>query len=123
MVNDNIPPEQSGAPTGAGGNPGELPGDAPPEVAAALEAAAAIWQGKGYRVRYRDAFLIQLIGRGRVGWRSAPFLALAAAALIASAAALAIAFQRRPWHVITLVAGPDRRILTHHLSAPHPPAP
>lgn len=131
MVNDNMPPEQARAPSDTAEHsdahpdqqPDESPDNAPPDDTAALDAAAATWQRKGYRIRYRDPFLIQLIRRDRLGWRSAPFLALALATMIACVAALVVALQRRPWHVVTLVTGPDRRVLTHHLHAPHPPAP
>lgn len=101
----------------------ELPGTPPAEATAALESAATIWQRKGYHIRYRDAFLVQLIRRDRPGWRSGPFLALSIATLIAAVAAFVVAWQRRPWHVVTLVLGPDRRILTHHHRSPQPPEP
>lgn len=103
--------------------PDEPDDSAAPQDTAALDAAATRWQRKGYRVRYRDPFLVQLIRRDQPGWRSAPFLALAIATLIAAVASFVVALQRRPWHVITLVIGPDRRVLTHHHRSPHPPEP
>ncbi|MGH2517535.1 MAG: hypothetical protein ACRDHP_17940 [Ktedonobacterales bacterium] len=99
------------------------PDDAPPEGTAALRAAAATWMRRGYRERYRDAFLIQLLRRRGLGWRSAPYVALAVASLGLAAAAWIAALRRRPWHVITLTIGPDSRILTHSHTAPRPPAP
>lgn len=131
MLNSNAMPDDVGMPsdTARALDTGDITDDqdAPPgselEDANALAAVAAIWQRRGYQIRYRDPFLIQLIRRDRLGWRSGPFLALAIATLIASVAAFVVAIQRRPWHVVTLVIGPDRRVLTHHHHAPHPPAP
>ena len=94
-----------------------------PEGSARLRAATATWRRRGYRVRYRDAFLIQLLRRRRTGLHSAPYVALTVAALALAVAAWIAALRRRPWHVITLTIGPDNRILTHsHVSA-RPPAP
>ena len=131
MLNSNAMPDDLGMPSnlaGAGNTADDdATDDAPPEResedASALAAVAAAWQRRGYQIRYSDPFLIQLIRRDRLGWRSGPFLALAIATLIASVAAFIVALQRRPWHVVTLVIGPDRRVLTHHHHAPHPPAP
>lgn len=81
------------------------------------------WMRRGYRVRYRDTYLIQLIRRRRPGLRSSPYLALALAALGLAVAAWIAARRRRPWHVVTLVAGPDGRVLTHHHTSPQPPEP
>lgn len=97
--------------------------DRPPEGSSALRAAAAAWRRRGYRARYRDAFLIQLVRRGRVGRRSTPYVALTLASLALALAAWIAALRRRPWHVVTLTIGPDNRILTHHHTAPRPPAP
>lgn len=127
MLNDDAAPDDAGMPSSTTDTDtdtddlGESPERASPEDTAALEAAAAAWQRRGYQIRYRDLFLTQLIRRDRLGWRSGPFLALAIATLIASVAAFVVALQRRPWHIVTLVIGPDRRILTHHHHAPHPP--
>lgn len=132
MLNDNAMPEDIGTPSGLADDPDnqddlcdedESEGRVAASEADALAAVAATWQRRGFRMRYRDPFLIQLIRRDRLGWRSGPFLALALATLVASAAAFAVALQRRPWHVVTLVTGPDGRVLTHHHHAPHPPAP
>lgn len=101
----------------------EEPDDMPPESSANLQAAAATWKRRGYRVRYRDAFLIQLLRRRRPGLRSAPYIALTFAALGLAVAAWLAALRRRPWHVVTLTTGPDGRILTHSHTAARPPAP
>lgn len=98
--------------------------DPPPSTSGAiLRAATAAWRRRGYRVRYRDAFLIQLQRRGRPGLRSAPYITLAFAALALAAAAWIAAMRRRPWHIVSLALGPDDRILTHTHTAPRPPAP
>jgi hypothetical protein len=99
------------------------PDNAPPEESAALRAAADAWKRRGYHVRYRDAFLVQLLRRRGIGLRSAPYVALAFAAVGLAVAAWIAALRRRPWHIVTLVLGPDNRILTHHHTAPRPPAP
>lgn len=99
------------------------PDDTPPEGSTTLRAAAAMWVRRGYRVRYRDAFLIQLLRRRRPGLRSAPYVALTFAALALAVAAWIAALRRRPWHVVTLAIGPDSRILTHSQTTPRPPAP
>ena len=101
----------------------EEPEPTPPEGGATLRAAAATWRRRGYRMRYRDAFLIQLLRRRRPGLRSAPYVALTVAALGLALAAWIAALRRRPWHVVTLALGPDGRILTHTHTAPRPPAP
>lgn len=92
----------------------------PPEF---LSQAALDWVRRGYRVRYSDAYLIQLMRRGRPGRQSLPFIVLALLGFVGAAAALAIALSRRPWHVVTLARGPDERVLTHGQWAPHPPEP
>jgi hypothetical protein len=74
-------------------------------------------------VRYRDAFLIQLLRRRGPGLRSAPYVALTFAALALAVAAWIAALRRRPWHVVTLAMGPDSRILTHSQTTPRPPVP
>lgn len=99
------------------------PDDMPPEGSATLRAAADVWIRRGYRVRYRDAFLIQLLRRRRPGLRSAPYVALAFAAVGLAIAAWIAALRRRPWHIVTLVLGPENRILTHRHTGPRPPAP
>lgn len=99
------------------------PSSEPAAGPVALERAAAGWTRRGYRVTYRDAYLIQLLRRDRPGRRSLPFLGLALLALAGAGAALVVGLRRRPWHVVTLVIGPEQRILTHQQRAPHPPAP
>ena len=92
----------------------------PPEL---LSRAASEWVRQGYRVRYSDAYLIQLIRRSRLGRESLPFLVLALLGFAGAAAALAIALARRPWHVVTLAQGPNERVLTHQQRSAHPPEP
>ncbi len=92
--------------------------NAPPE---SLRRAAEYWERHGYRVRYGDAYLIQLIRRGWPGRESLPFLVLALLGLAGAVAALVIAISRRPWHVVTLAQGPGDRVLTHQQRALHPP--
>lgn len=99
------------------------PDHRPSESSATLRAASATWMRRGYRVRYRDAFLIQLVRRGRPGPRSAPYIALSLAALALAVASWIAALRRRPWQVVTLALGPDDRILTHTQTSPRPPAP
>lgn len=127
MPYDNAMPDdvEPGTTTDAGAmdDNDELPAPPTAEDTAALEAAVTAWQRRGYHIRYRDTFLIQLVRRDRPGWSSGPYLALFIATLIAAVAALVVALQRRPWHVVTLVIGPDRRILTHQQRSPHPPEP
>lgn len=108
--------------TGEGNWGNGVPGDEleaqPP---AFLSRAATGWVRQGYRVRYSDAFLIQLIRRGRPGREALPFIALGLLGFIGAAAALAVALSRRPWHVVTLAIGPDERVLTHQQRAMRPP--
>ncbi|HLZ21254.1 MAG TPA: hypothetical protein VKQ30_03940 [Ktedonobacterales bacterium] len=119
MVHDDAMPQNS--PPNALESDG--PDDMPPDGNAALQTAAAMWIRRGYQVRYRDAFLIQLLRRRGPGLRSAPYVALAFAALALAGAAWIVALRHRPWHIVTLVIGPDKRILTHSHRSPHPPAP
>lgn len=88
-----------------------------------LRSVAMTWMRRGYRVGYRDAFLIQLRRQGRPGWRSASFVALALAAQGVAVVAWFAALRCRPWHIVTLVIGPENKILTHHQRAPRLPAP
>lgn len=99
------------------------PPDSPTEGQPPLQTATAAWIRRGYRVRYRDTYLIQLIRRRRLGLRSSPYMILALAALGLALAAWIAALRRRPWHVVTVVRGPNGRILTHHHTAPQPPEP
>jgi hypothetical protein len=95
----------------------------PPPPERDLEAAASGWLGRGYIVRYRDPYLLQLMRRERPSWRDALLLAAAAAAAGAAVSLGLRAYRRRLWHVVTLVVRPDGRILTHQIRAPRPPAP
>lgn len=101
-------------------NPSDKQDALPPEV---LSRAALNWVRRGYRVRYSDAYLIQLIRRGRLGRESVLLLVVALLGFAGAAAALAIALARRPWHVVTLALGPDERVLTHEQQSMHPPEP
>lgn len=102
------------------GNPNDEQDALPPEV---LSRAALTWVRRGYRVRYSDAYLIQVIRRGGLGRESVLLLVLALLGFAGAAAALAIALARRPWHVVTLALGPDERVLTHEQRSAHPPEP
>jgi hypothetical protein len=102
----------------------ELPAEPPgPAAAEDLEAATAGWLRRGYMVRYRDPYLLQLMRREPPGWREAVLLGLATAAAVAAVAFGLHAYQRRLWHVVTLVIRPDGRIVTHQIRAPRRPAP
>ena len=92
-------------------------------LAPELRVAARAWLRRGYTVHYHDTHLIQVVRRTSPGVRSLPWLIMAALALVAAIAAVATAYGRRPWHVVSLVIGPDRRILTHHHFASRPPEP
>lgn len=92
----------------------------PPEF---LSQAALGWVRRGYRVRYSDAYLIQLIRRGRPRRESLPFIMLALLGFVGAVAALALALARRPWHVVTLARGPEERALTHEQWSSHQPEP
>jgi hypothetical protein len=75
-------------------------------------------------MRYHDPYLVQLVRREScLNRRSLPYLLLALPAVAIGLAALATALRRRPWQVVTLVQGPNGRILTHRQRALHPPAP
>lgn len=101
-------------------DPDDTLDELPPEI---LSQAAIGWVRQGYRVRYSDAYLIQLIRRERPGRESAPFVVLALLGFVGAAAALAIALSRRPWYVVTLALGPNERVLTHQQRSTHPPEP
>ena len=129
MLDENAKSNEVGMPTDpfnagdSGGDQDDVSNRESDADASTIEAATATWLRRGYQVRYHDPFLTQLIRRDPIGWSSAPFVALAVATLIATAAAIFVAVQRRPWHVVTLVVGPDHRVLAHHQHAPHPPTP
>lgn len=110
--------ETSGERNWGNGDPDDDLDALPPEF---LSRAATGWVRQGYRVRYSDAYLIQLIKRGRTGRESLPFIVLALLGFTGAVVALAIAMSRRPWHVVTLAIGPDERVLTHQQRSPHPP--
>jgi hypothetical protein len=77
-------------------------------IAGALDAAASGWLRRGYRVRYRDASLVEVI---RQGPPNPTLLALAAVGVGLTLAALVAALRRRRWHLVLLTATPEGRIL------------
>ena len=81
----------------------------------ALARASAEWQRRGYRLRYRDPYLAQLIRRGLPDPLS---LALGVAAL---AAVGVFWLLRRRWVVVTLTAAPDGQVIAHRQRSAHPP--
>lgn len=98
----------------------ETPQPATPEAAAAaLDSAVAAWQRRGYRVRYRDEYLAQLVRRGWPDWR---FVAVIAAGVAVIAAVVVAAILRRPWHVVSLTTSPEGQVITHRQWAPRPPS-
>lgn len=95
--------------------PGESAGDqAHPDeseratIAGVLDAAASAWVRRGYRVRYRDASLVEVI---RQGPPSPALIALSALGMGLALAALVAALRRRRWHLVLLTANPEGRIL------------
>lgn len=88
-----------------------------------LNRVAARWIAHGYRITYQDDYLIQLIRRERLTWRAFPYVGMALLGFIGALAIIGIAWRRRPWHVVTLVVGPQQRIITHRQRSPRPPAP
>ncbi len=82
----------------------------------ALQRAAASWERRGFQVRYRDEYLVQLIRQSRPRW------ALVVGVVALAMLALALLLRRR-WVVVSLTTAPDGRIITLRQSATHPPAP
>ena len=84
----------------------------------AFDQVIARWQRRGYWVTYRDAHLVQLLHR------DAPdgvLMGSTLAALCASAALMLVRPARRRWHIVSLTATVDGRVITHHQRATHPP--
>ncbi len=84
----------------------------------ALNDAVAYWQRRGYRVTYRDAYLVQLLRR------DAPYgvLTVIALAVIAAIAMTSLVRRtRRRWHIVSLAVTEDGRVVAHHQWAAHPP--
>jgi hypothetical protein len=80
----------------------------------ALRRAADAWARRGYRTRYQDDFLVQLVKQTEPRW---PLIA----ALLALAL-LALPFiLRRRWVVVSLTSAPDGRIITVRQAINHPP--
>lgn len=84
---------------------------------AALARAEARWQRRGYRTRYGDEFLVQLVGRGRP---SALCLALGMLGLAGVVVGWIVC---RSWQVVSLSTTPDGRVITHRQRSARPPAP
>jgi hypothetical protein len=84
----------------------------------ALDQAIARWQRRGYWVTYRDAHLVQLLHR------DAPDGVLTGGTLVALRA-IALLMRVKPtqrrWHIVSLTATVDGRVITHHQRATHPP--
>ena len=83
-----------------------------------LNTAAESWLQRNYAVYYQDDYLVQLVSMGRPpAIRGLLVAAVAACALgalgLAAAGGLALYARRRPWHVVSLVMTPERRVLTH----------
>jgi hypothetical protein len=85
-----------------------------------LERAARQWMRRGYTVRYRDPYLIQLIRPWRPFWLLVPLIASGVLALTLIMALVRRLLSRR-WHVVTLTEAPDGRVITHQMQAPRPP--
>ncbi len=84
----------------------------------ALDQVIARWQRRGYWVTCRDAHLVQLVHR------DAPDGVLTGgilAALCAIAVLMLVRPARRRWHIVSLTATLDGRVITHHQRATHPP--
>jgi hypothetical protein len=86
-----------------------------------LDQAARSWVKKGYSVRYRDSYLIQLVKRRWPAfWLLVPLVALGVAAVM-----LIVSLARRllgaRWHVVELTETPDKRIIMHRMWARRPP--
>ena len=80
----------------------------------ALRRAADAWARRGYRTRYQDAFLVQLVKQTEPRW---PLIA----ALIALVLLALPLILRRRWVVVSLTSAPDGRIITVRQTINHPP--
>lgn len=86
--------------------------------ASPLDAAAEAWLRREYAVYYQDDYLVQLVRTGRPAAVRGLLIAAGAAwalGLLGLAAAGGYAWyaRRHPWHVVSLVMTPERRVLTH----------
>jgi hypothetical protein len=84
----------------------------------ALDQVIGRWQRRGYWVAYRDVHLVQLLRRDALegvltGGILAAFCTIAVLMLVRS--------TRRRWHIVSLTATVDGRVITHHQRATHPP--
>ena len=79
-----------------------------------LRRAASAWARRGYRTRYQDAYLVQLVKQTEPRW---PLIA----ALIALALLALPLILRRRWVVVSLTSAPDGRIITVRQAVNHPP--
>jgi hypothetical protein len=86
-----------------------------------LERAAAGWRRRGYRVRYEDPHLIQLVRAGRPTLAGLLLIALAAPLLALAALLVVQGLRRRQWHTVSITITPDERIVTHRQWSPYPP--
>lgn len=84
----------------------------------ALEQAVAHWQRRGYRVTYRDANLVQLLRRDVP---DGVLAGVALAAIGAIAVLVLVRLARRQWHIVSLTATMDGRLIVHRQRASHPP--
>lgn len=87
----------------------------------ALNRVVTGWARRGYAVRYRDPYLVQLVRRERPSWRGWSVVALAVG--VAAAASVVMIARARKWHVVTLVIRSDGRIMMHQQRSPREPAP
>jgi hypothetical protein len=88
--------------------------DEPAQVNEALQRAADAWSRRGYRTRYQDSYLVQLVKQTEPRW---PLIA----AVIALALLALPLILRRRWVVVSLTSAPDGRIITVRQSINHPP--
>jgi hypothetical protein len=86
-----------------------------------LERAAAGWRRRGYRVRYEDPHLIQLVRAGRPTLAGLLLIGLAAPLLALAALLVVQGLRRRHWHTVSITITPDERIVTHRQWSPYPP--
>lgn len=88
--------------------------DAPAPANDALRRAADAWARRGYRARYQDDYLVQLVKQTEPRW---PLIA----ALITLALLALPLILRRRWVVVSLTSAPDGRIITVRQALSHPP--
>jgi hypothetical protein len=88
--------------------------DEPAQANEALRRAADAWARRGYRTRYQDEYLVQLVKQTEPRWPL--IVALIALALLALPLIL-----RRRWVVVSLTSAPDGRIITVRQAVNHPP--